>query len=171
MHFQNKKRRKEFYHYSTPGLYFVTICTKERQQFFCKVINNIIHLSMEGNVVLNCWLDIVCHYDFVKLHEFIVMPDHIHGIVELEYSPVGADHDRRLRRKIYQYENVNPHYSRPNQKLPKIIGSFKSASTNKIRNSNPQFAWQRSYHDRIIRNQNEYFRIANYIKNNPYNWK
>jgi len=82
------------YDYSKKGLYFITICTHEKMPAFGFIENAIMHLNDAGRVAKKCWLDIPVHYPNVVLHDFIIMPDHIHGIVELVNNGRDRQHGR-----------------------------------------------------------------------------
>lgn len=79
--------------YSSEGIYFLTICCHERQSFFGKIIENKMVFSETGSIALQCWKEIPHHFPHVKLDEFVIMPNHIHGILILDYSLVGKPHD------------------------------------------------------------------------------
>ncbi len=150
---QRKRNRKKGYDYSTPGAYFITICIKHRNEQFENVLhenrislgeitNNKMVLNKYGKIVQHCWNDLSNHYKNIELDEYVVMPDHFHGIICL-----GID----------------------NHGLPEIVRGFKTFSSRRINEGNPpsRFQWQKSYYDRIIRDDNELERIRIYIKNNP----
>lgn len=164
-----KPNRWAEWNYSNEGYYFVTICTKNRNPVFGKmVISNptvgaglrpaptvgytlgeIMKIEMVmnefGNIVYECWNELPKHYMNFELDEFIVMPDHIHGIVIIKQKGIHT--------------------------LSHFIGSLKSFSSRKINQiTKMDPIWQRSFHDRIIRNEVELFHVRNYIRNNPQNW-
>ena len=115
-------------------------------------------LNEMGEIVDQCWGEIPDHYPGIVLDEYIIMPNHIHGIIMIvrDNNFVGDRHAFALQQR------------RNNQLIPNIIGSYKSASSKLIhRTGNKLFKWQKSFHDRIVRNQDEYHRIQYYIKNNP----
>lgn len=93
---QRKTIRFKNYDYSNPGLYFVTICTEDHQKLFGKIINNQMILNNAGRNVEHCWLDIQNHYPETILHEYIIMPNHIHGIIEIT---AGANHHSPVNEK------------------------------------------------------------------------
>ncbi len=158
MQYRKPNRLKE-YDYSQYGYYFVTICTKNRKHFFGEILSDQINLSEIGNLVEQCWYSIPKHFPFIQLDEFVIMPNHIHGIVIIDSAPaslVGTRHALSLP--------VN----RRRQKLPIIIGSLQSA-VSKYTN-HPLFAWQRSYYDHIIRNETSLNKIREYIRFNPEQW-
>lgn len=173
MQTQLLKKRKSIrlsdYDYSKNGLYFITICTKNRECIFGEIKNHEMILSEIGQIVNKCWNDIPQHFSQASLHEFVIMPDHIHGIIEINL--VGANH----------YSPSTNHYSpfnnskRANNDLPQhgtsqtigsIVRGFKIGVTKQIGFS----PWQRNYYEHIIQSETEYFKIANYIIENPLKW-
>jgi hypothetical protein len=82
--------RLKGYDYSQAGLYFITMVTKNRACLFGKIENGAMILNDAGNIAHDCWLEIPNHFPNVILHEHIIMPNHIHGIIELKAQPVGA---------------------------------------------------------------------------------
>jgi putative transposase len=161
--FQNKYRiesaRLSSWDYSRPGSYFITICTKKRNHFFGEIINEIMHLNEIGLIADSGWRMIPGHYENMMLDEFVVMPNHIHGIIIINDISVvvEAGHAPSLPQP-------------PKNTVSNMVGSFKSAVTKLARPINPDFGWQSRFHDHIIRNQAEFIRISNYIINNPANW-
>ncbi len=157
--------------YTQPGFYFVTIVTHKHKSLFGKIINEKVVLSDFGNLITEYWLNIPIHFDNVKLDEFIVMPNHIHGIIQLIDDPsinVETQHAVSLQEKrIQKFGHVVP------KSLPVIVRSFKSATTKKIRSlTNKSFVlWQKNYYEHIIRNEKELFRIRKYIVDNPIKWE
>ena len=173
MQTQSLKKRKSIrlldYDYSQNGMYFVTICTQNRQCIFGDIKNGKMMLSDIGEITNNCWYGIPQHFSQASLHEFVIMPDHIHGIIEINL--VGANH----------YSSTTNHYSsyndfkRANDDLPQrgtsqtigsIVRGFKIGVTKQIGFS----PWQRNYYEHIIRSEIEYLNIANYIIDNPLKW-
>jgi putative transposase len=153
-----RNRRLEGYNYDSSGLYFITICTNKKVHWFCDIRNSKRIFSKAGIIITQCWYDIPSHFKDINLLNFVVMPDHIHAIIEILCS-----------------ESLDQEFIKPGnqQKLMLVIGSFKSAATNKVRKFSgfEEFAWQRSFNDRIIRNSSELYRIAEYIDNNVRNWE
>ncbi len=112
-------------------------------------------------IVKKCWLEIPEHFQNVEINEFMVMPNHLHGIIIIN-DFVGNRHACSLQ---------NTHENRQYQKLPEIIGSYKSAVTKLIhRKADNSFQWQKSYYDHIIRDESSLNRIQDYIRQNPQNW-
>ena len=89
--FHRKSLRIQGYDYSRPGFYFITICTKNRECFFGEIINNFVELNEGGKAAFSCWTQIPLHYPHVRLHPFIIMPNHIHGILEITTNTTGSE--------------------------------------------------------------------------------
>lgn len=169
-----KKRqyRLKGFDYRNEGWYFVTICTKDRQHFFGKVVRKRMYLSGIGQICHDYWLDIPNHFEHIELGEMVVMPDHVHGVLGLFYPHVGVG---TLDSNVPTIETNGPTMSQISPKsgsLSHIIRTYKAACTHMIRQiTNLPFAWQSRFHDRIIRNEDELQRIENYIRMNPMNWQ
>ena len=160
-------RLKE-YDYSQDGYYYVTICTRNRECWFGDIVNGEMKLSDIGKIVEQYWIEITKHFDNTLLDVFVMMPNHLHGIVVIENSFKDRDRVNRCRGVACNAPtNVSP---KP-KSLPTIIRSFKSAVTNWCNRHNfSYFQWQRNYYEHIIRNENELNKIQEYIINNPLQW-
>jgi REP element-mobilizing transposase RayT len=90
--------RLKGYDYAQSGMYFVTICVQNRECLFGKITNGEMTLNDAGKMVMQCWIDIPQHYQNVVLHEFVIMPNHIHGIIEIANN-VGVEYFRDCRRE------------------------------------------------------------------------
>ncbi|MBI1307279.1 MAG: transposase [Bacteroidetes bacterium] len=182
--FRNHNRksiRLKGYDYSQAGLYFVTLCCQDRECLFGTVTDSVIHLNDAGMVAKSCWLEIPEHFPNVVLHEFVIMPNHIHGIIEItekipvegtEYFPPDKNQIVTKNRNINKPANVNSHLPRsPSGTVGSIVRGFKIGVTKWMRNNtNIHNVWQRNYHDWIIRNTKSYQNITRYIMNNPAKW-
>ena len=176
--FQNKYRsesaRAQWWDYGNEGAYFITICTKNREHLFGEIINGIMHLSHLGVLADVLWHEIPHHSPNVKLGAFVVMPNHIHGILILNGN-VGTLSSSSLSQppnpetiiKNQQMANISPQ-SGP---VSAIIRGYKSAITKHANRLGIENGWQPRFHDHIIRNEIEYQRIHNYIVNNPVKWE
>ncbi|WP_216824392.1 transposase [Emticicia sp. TH156] len=126
-----------------------------------------------GKVAHKCWMGIPGHFPDVFLHEFIIMPNHMHGIIELrpDYikpsDNVGVQNFEPLLPKINQYQKIIP------RSIGSIVRGFKIGVTKWYRETtlSQNQIWQRNYHEHIIRNEESYNTISHYIHNNPKNWK
>ena len=170
----NKKRkpnRLKGYDYNQQGYYYITICTKNRLNPFGEIINNIMHLSQTGEIENKFWIAIPEHFKNIELDEFIIMPNHIHGIIIVNNGDVGNNGVGHPNHPIRAISVDN--YDRTKMIVSKIIHGFKSSATREIRRqlNDFNFSWQKSYYDHIIRDENDLNRIREYISNNPTNWE
>ena len=176
--------------YSQNGFYFVTICTKNHQMFFGDIIKSgteccpiyKMKLSEIGEIVEKYWLEIPKHFPNVSLDEHIIMPNHIHGIIEIDNSLNNME-TQQCHKSYKSVETQQCCVSTAGKKsktfyrltpksLPVIVRSFKSACTKTINQkfSNINFAWQSKYYDHIIRNEKSLDEIRKYISENPAKW-
>ncbi len=181
-----KSIRQKGYDYSQAGLYFITICTHNRECLFGKIVGveNFqpeMILNEAGKIANECWLEIPKHFPNAVLHEHIVMPNHVHGIIELtDATHVGAENFLPLQNNMTQtvgVENFQPLPQRNEfqKMIPRSIGSiikgFKIDVTVGAKNILPDVKiWQRNYHEHIIRSEQSYQTISEYIINNPAQW-
>ncbi|MEO0234535.1 MAG: transposase [candidate division WOR-3 bacterium] len=164
--------------YGWNGAYFVTICTHDRQNFFGEILDGQMVLSEIGEIVRQEWLKTFeMRRDMnLTMGEFVIMPNHFHAIIigENQYNTQRIDNrdDDRYRRDAMHCVSTNQNKFGPQSKnLASIVRGFKSAVTKRARFINPAFAWQRNYYEHIIRNDESYIQISEYIKNNPQNWR
>jgi putative transposase len=149
--------RLKHYDYSQEGAYVVTVCTNDKEWLFGDVINGEMQLNDMGNVTLQCWKEIPKHFPNAVLDEFIVMPNHIHGIVI--FNAAGA-------------KNISPLQHGTSMTIGSVIRGFKIGVTKWARaNGASHDPWQRNYYEHIIRNQPELNKIREYIINNLLNWE
>lgn len=157
-----KRLRLPEYDYSTAGDYFVTICTHEHRLVFGSIQDGIVNLNDAGRIVEKHWNELPHHYASVVLDSFVVMPNHVHGILFLQ-APDEIPEDNQPRAG---------HRTAPT--LGDVIRSLKKFSAieiNKGRGTTGQPFWQRSYYEHIIRNEEELRRICQYIQDNPMQWE
>ena len=155
--------------YSRPGYYFITIKCDHRDPGFGQITHGEMNLNYFGTIADQCWKTLPDHFPDCALDEFIIMPDHVHGIIELKNETgVSGDANETGESGVGNRHACSLQY-RQYQRIPVIIGAFKSASARLIHGSGyPEFKWQKSYYDRILR-RNELPRIREYIRNNPKN--
>ena len=179
---QRRSIRLKGYDYSQPGLYFITICCQDRACLFGRVVNDEMELNDAGKIAEQYWLDIPKHFPNVVLHEYVVMPNHVHGIIEIAETDgmdiggadiVGAKNFSPLRHTPHQPQPSPPQRPRGTSKtIGSMVRGFKIGVTKWMRNNtNVHDVWQRNYYEHIIRDEQSYHRIAEYIKNNPANWQ
>lgn len=146
------------------GMYFVTICTHERRCLFGTITEGVMSLNACGTIVTECLQAIPVHFPHVTLDAFVVMPNHVHGMIII-HEPVGAQHAAPLDLKTHPH--VVP------GSLAAVVRSFKSASTKRInllRETPGNVLWQRNYHEHIIRDEADENRICAYVVANPQLW-
>jgi REP element-mobilizing transposase RayT len=186
--FRNKYRiattRLKGYDYTRNGLYFITICTQKKIPCFGEINDGKMVLSEIGIIVYKFWMQIQDHFPNINLDEFIIMPDHIHGIIIIKSksetksetkSEIKYDHmvetpnlgvSTESSIQIGKYGNA--HWK--SNSIGSIINQFKRICTIKTKSIGLDFSWQPRFYDHIIRSDNELNRIRTYIKNNPNNW-
>jgi len=165
------------YDYSQNGLYFITICCNERQPIFGEVVGDEMCLNDAGRLAHEEWEKTGTMRENIELHEFIVMPNHIHGIIEIA---VGAHCMRPdVARPDVTDDEVRNQAGRNQGRVQRaptvgdIVRGYKSSVTkriNQLRKMSNSPVWQRNYYEHIIRNEEAYLKIAEYIQTNPQRW-
>lgn len=173
------------YDYAAPGAYFVTICTAGKECLLGDVSEGDMALSDAGRVAAYCWEALPRHFGRLELDAFVVMPNHVHGILILRDGDVGAtqpDHDG-CRPTDVRAPNASslalaasppsPNGTRPGS-VGAIVQNFKAVSTRKLNRMRAlpgvRF-WQRDYYDHVVRDDAELRRIREYIARNPLRWE
>jgi len=172
--------------YTSAGWYFVTICTQNRMPFFCEIMEGEMHLSPIGQVVAYEWQRTERIRSYVSLDEWVIMPNHIHGIIIL--YPIESDvemsranshnkHKTSIHPEVLFHQSLNQRdvsTKKPRLKagsLGAIICQIKSICTKRIRSRGfRDFGWQAGYYDHIIRDNEDLGRIREYIYGNPDKW-
>ncbi len=153
--------------YATPGAYFITICTYGREFLFGEVAAGKIGLNECGNIAAACWREIPLHFPNAARDEFVIMPNHIHGIIILDDSrSVGASHDSPLQ------TTQQPRGPARNS-IGVIVGLFKSTATrriNELRRTPGAPVWQRGYYEHVVRDEGDLSAIREYIHFNAAKW-
>jgi REP element-mobilizing transposase RayT len=148
------------YDYAQGGAYFVTIVAQDRRCMFGNIECGEMYLSPFGNIIKEVWQSIPFHFPQSTNDHFMIMPNHIHGIIELVGARHAVPHDERFGKPV-------------SGSIPTIIRSFKSESTRKInlyRKSPGGKVWQRNFYEHVIRNEKEFQAFYDYIYTNPLNW-
>ncbi len=196
-----KSTRLQQWDYRWTGAYFITICTKNRMHYFGNIVetNNIeqpqkMKLSPVGVIADILWYEIPNHAKNVELGAFVVMPNHVHGIIIINQngadetgmpdalsnatnvSNVETGHALSLQMQPSQPSQPSPVGKNRFQNIGKnsissIVGSYKSAVTKHARRLGYNFAWQSRFYDHIIRDEKSFLKISDYIQNNPINWE
>ena len=162
--FKRQSIRLGGYDYSSQGAYFVTICTQNRQYLFGDIITNQMHLNEYGEIIQNEWLRNTTARTNVELDEFVIMPNHVHGIIIIT--------NEIARRGVLQYAPTN-RFRSPSQTIGSIIRGYKSTTTKQInilRKTQNSPIWQRNYFEHVVRDDFDLNRIRQYIIDNPKNW-
>jgi putative transposase len=181
--------RLKGYDYSSEGSYFITICVHKMQNFFGYVADEKMHLNEIGKLAEKFWKEIPEHFPHAILDEFIIMPNHMHGIITLipkkpdvqtsqcdvslnPTNEIDITNTRETSQCDVSTKKQKMAAIRPKSgSLSVIIGSYKSVVSKHAHKISRNFQWQERFHDRIIRDENEFARIAKYIHYNPKNWK
>ncbi len=184
--FKNKYRiesaRLKGWDYRSPGYYFITICTRKREHHFGAVENDDVRLSAMGEIAAQCWNENPQHHKGIELDEWVVMPNHVHGIIVMVETlqcnvstgatSTGATSTGATSTGATS-TGVDEKMSAISPKTGSVsvaVRSFKSAVTRLAHEAGHEFGWQERYWDRVIRNEAELNRIRNYIRANPSNW-
>jgi REP element-mobilizing transposase RayT len=190
---QRRSKRLKVYDYCSNGLYFITICTDFNDNVFGRIENEKVVLNNFGLIVKEEWIKTSQIRTNVELDAFIIMPNHIHGIIKIvpavgaigsiaqnNKNPITYDKLKSIKQlEATQFEkithkkfNLTTKKSLQPNSLGSIIGQYKSMVTKNIRKMGlPEFRWQRNYYDRIIRSKPELIAIRKYIKDNPINYR
>jgi putative transposase len=153
------------YDYSQAGAYYVTLVTHQRDCLFGVIENEIMTLNDLGKIANECWIAIPEHFLNVELGAYVVMPNHVHGIIVIDGNDAGATHW-----VAPAIPRIRPTGPKPGS-LGAIIGSYKSAVSYRInKEHNITSIWQRNYYEHIIRNEIDLQNKTNYIESNPMLW-
>lgn len=184
--FQNKYRipsvRASWWDYSRNAAYFVTICTQGRVCYFGDIVETQLILSPLGKIAQSCWNEIPQHFPYVQLDSFVVMPNHVHGIIIINKSNNANDLTENANVNVSPQSMINTERQKTiggfagnknpmlNNNLSRIIRWCKGRITFESRKIHADFAWQPRYYEHIIRNEQSYQKISDYIINNPVKW-
>ena len=159
-----KPNRLQNYDYSRSNYYMVTIDVDNRERKLGTIENGKMILNISGRICLSVWNGLPSHYHNLTLDEFIIMPNHIHGILYLNGG---------CKRANFKREGYKPSPTDKNYSLTEIIRGFKTFSSKEINRRtgiDGLFKWQRSFHDHIIRDRRSLETMRQYIIDNPANW-
>lgn len=170
--------RLKGFNYAQEGLYFITLCCQNRECLFGEISNDgEILLNDAGKMIKDQWLALPKRYENIRLHEYIVMPNHFHAILEILDDSV-SEVESAQEKKMSDLEELPQELPRQEIKLGDILSAFKSITTVEyirgVKTNNWQTfdgkLWQRNYWEHIIRNEKAYDNISDYIINNPQKW-
>jgi len=157
--------RLQEYDYSQVGAYFITLCTQNKACLFGKIAEGAMHLNRIGLIVAEEWMRCAVIRQEIELDEWVVMPNHIHGIVII-------NHAMRTTSRSPLQDAAKP--GLVPKSLGSLVGGFKAATTkriNEIRHTPGIPVWQRNYYEHVIRNEDELSSICQYIEENPLKWE
>lgn len=158
---QNWRRvlRLRNYDYSSPGFYLVTVCIQKRECLLGEIVANVVRLTGAGQVVAAIWQELPSRFPSLTADSFVIMPNHIHGILHLGQAD------------IFRAQQAAP--LRPGPSLPAVVRAFKSqsaVSVNRLRQRSAVPVWQRNYYEHVIRGERDLEKIREYISQNPLRW-
>ncbi|MEZ4877158.1 MAG: transposase [Flavobacterium sp.] len=192
--FQNKYRiasaRLHNWDYSSNGAYFITICTQNKEHYFGTINDGKMVLSEIGKLVEQFWIEIPNQFPFIELGNFVIMPNHVHGIIiinklhtnsQVETRFIASNNsnttdETRLIASLQEQPIKNGGFAGDknpmfHENISKIIRWYKGRCSFEIRKIHADFGWQSRFHDHIIRNANSFENIQNYIQENPERWE
>ena len=147
------------YDYTQAGAYFVTMVVRDRSCLFGEIANGEVQLNETGMLVVDTWEWLATQYAYVTLDEYVVMPNHLHGIIVIDTRRGGS--------------RTAPTMPSKRKPLGRLVGAFKTVMTkqfNRAHGTKGRPIWQRNYYEHIIRDGNELARIRKYILDNPAQW-
>ena len=164
---QRRSLRLRNYDYSQSGAYFVTLCVQNKICLLGDISEGILNLNTCGQLTRDAWLWLARQYAYVALDEFVVMPNHLHGILIIDSRRGGS------RTAFQDAEGRSRTAPRKTKPLGSLIAAFKTVSAKSVNTQRftPGAAlWQRNYYEHVIRNETDLARIREYIQNNPAQW-
>jgi len=175
----NERHRRSLrlkgYDYSQAGAYFVTICADGKECLFGEIESGVMRLNEYGEIVASEWVRSAEVRSEIGCGEFVVMPNHFHGIIHIVGTYGNTPVSRDEQNKAYsRKKGVLPYApTSPSRNVGAMVRGFKGAASrriNAIRNTPGAPVWQRNYYEHVIRNDDDYNRIAEYVANNPQRW-
>ena len=162
--YHRRSYRLKDYDYTQPGAYFVTICTKDRVCSLASIKDGHLVLTEIGETANNRWLEIPEHFPRMRLDAYVIMPNHLHGLIFIEAisNSVGVQDLEPLRNR---FQHIQP------QSIGSAMRSFKAAVSSECKQTiDADFRWQRNFYDHVIRSEKELECIRNYIMRNQLLW-
>ena len=158
--------------YASEGWYFVTVCTVNRECLLGEIIKSRMVLSSIGQIARQYWEEIPDHFPNVKMDAFIIMPNHIHGIINIDNGrDVASGRDVACYVSTRSNDDIMSNISPVRGSLGTVIRSYKSAVTRWCRKrGRPYVVWQPRFYDHVVRNEESLNRIRGYIRDNPVKW-
>jgi putative transposase len=171
--------RLKGYDYAQAGAYYLTIVAQNRECLFGKILDDEIELTEAGKMLEKWWYELPIKFPFIETDEFVIMPNHFHGIILINlalHAPATVGADQRVSPGLGVCQDQGSHID---ASLSEIVQWFKTMTTNAYIRGVKQLGWlpfdgklwQRNYYEHIIRNEVDLERIRKYILNNPFSWK
>ncbi len=173
---KRKSIRLKDYNYSKEGMYFITICTHNREHLFGEIIDGKMILNNVGEIVKRELLKTNEIRRNVKIDNWVIMPNHIHFLIEiLEGFPSGKPLQNNYLKNVGVLPLANPEKNQNKLKantIGSIVNQIKSKVTKEVRKETEIYSvWQRNYYENIIKNEEIYIKVSEYIENNPLKWE
>ena len=146
--------RLKGYDYSQQGQYFITVCIKNKREMFGNIENDEMKLNDAGVMIQSEWLNLTTRFENISLDYFVVMPNHFHAILEIGSE---TSQNKRLGEMVGAFESIT------------TVNYIRGIKNNKWKSFDGKL-WQRNYWEHVIRDENEYLKIAQYIIDNPSRW-
>jgi putative transposase len=170
-----QSHRLRWFDYSSSQVYFVTICTHDRNHFFGDIHHETMYLNETGNLSRSIWVTLPDRFPGIQLGDFVFMPNHFHGLVIMYKRTNVNNMPKRFQgQKQEIIEEQHPQLKKTYHCPPfgEVIRTFKAASTRRIRVSGiHNFDWQANYWEEIVDDDNRFFVLCNYIRDNPKHWE
>ncbi|MGE5557822.1 MAG: transposase [Bacillota bacterium] len=167
----HKQYRLPGYDYSQSGTYFITVCTKDRECYLGKIVDDKMVLSETGKVAQMFWQEIPERFKNIRLDAWVIMPNHVHGILVVN-GPLGGRAVARPPNGGHSYGGETPGiHPLVKNSISSIINHFKGNVKRYCNKNNIEFAWQARFHDHIIRNERGLNIRRRYIAANPERWE
>lgn len=173
--------RLQEYDYSQAGAYFVTLCTKDRRSLFGEIVDGVMQLNDAGKMIQSVWDEIPAHYSGIDVDEFVIMPNHFHGIVTIVGAGPRACPDFVQPTNFTSADECGqPQGVAPTKlSLPDVVHRFKTLTTKRYIDGVKQDGWRafdgklwhRNYWEHVVRNEHDLAEIREYIRNNPVKWE
>ena len=171
-----RSRRWRGHDYGQPGSVFLTLCTFERACLFGEIVDGRMHLNGAGRIAERCWLEIPRHFPQASLDRFVIMPNHVHGIIRIQGQSAATPSPTPVR--MVGAKNLSPlpdphaPFASPSRTIGSIVRGFKIGVTKWIRqHTDIHCVWQRNYFDHVVRDDASLDRIRGYIAGNPAHWE
>lgn len=168
--------RLQGYNYGNEGIYFITICTANRECFFGDVVNGEMQLNEISRMASKLWLEIPTQFSFIELGEFVIIPNHIHELLGVETQFIAS----KMTADLNQTDATNSVSTvggfagskNPllNQNISRVVRWYKGRCTFEMRKVHAGFLWQTRFYDHIVRNQSALENIKHYITENSKKW-